>query len=333
LSRDDIIRSLIEVLVQGYPYFVLRCDIKSFYESIDTSPIRMSIAKHGSIIGAAKLYLDRFFATYCPTGFGLPRGIGLSANLAELSFREFDRNVCALDFVFRYFRFSDDILIVGRSTSRVLSVQAKLEVEALLPQGFKLNRSKSYCVPEDPQAAPSEFCFEYLGYQFKVHPPKRGKLRTVEVGIAPKKIKRIKSRLILSAINFQRDQNFSLLKLRLRYLAGNYRTLRAKAIYVKTSRHVKSGIYYNYSCCGQYDGLERKAPKLTELKSLDQYYKNFLNGKCGKHSEAMRRILTQDQRAELLRISFHAGYRSKFQLRLKSGELGEIRRAWRYAER
>ena len=111
--RDLIVQSVIATLSDATPMHVVRTDISSFYESIPLQPLRR-LLYNSALPRIARSYLRAYFDKFCPptaTDCGLPRGIGLSAVLAEFSMQDFDRKVCETTRVFKYFRFSDDIIL------------------------------------------------------------------------------------------------------------------------------------------------------------------------------------------------------------------------------
>ena len=100
-NRDAIVRGVIETLLDATPMRVLRRDLTSFYETIPTEPLKRRLLFDTAIPGTARHYLDSYFSTHCKTESGLPRGVGLSALLAELAMQNFDSAITRLPGVFR----------------------------------------------------------------------------------------------------------------------------------------------------------------------------------------------------------------------------------------
>lgn len=323
-NRDRIVRAVIEALTDSTPIYILRRDIASFYESIPTDRIRDRL-EHGAYLSpSVRHYIKAYFDTFC-TGAapGLPRGISLSAVLAEMAMDDFDKSVRSLGGVYRYFRYSDDIL--------VLSFQPPDSIEAalpsLLPPGMKFNDAKASrvdidCTNKSRKAIKN---FEYLGYKYGFSDLVRTKEpRVITVAVAERKLSRVKTRIFCAFKAYSRDGDFELLLDRLRFISGNFAVLRHGASAVKTSRQVKSGIYYNYKLCGTYAKGEHMSHSGFELKALDAFYYSLL-----KHAKEIGASLDPVQLRQLQDLSFFKGFALKFTWRFRTARVQEIKKVWR----
>ena len=333
-NRDAIIRGVIESLLDSTPITIIRRDISSFYETISTDPLReMVVYDTGSPLVVREL-LSLYFDNHCSSGRGLPRGVGLSAIFAEIAMKTFDQEVRKIDGVYRYYRFSDDIIVFSFSDAAAVS-QA---LEQALPDGMSFNRRKhsDTSMPAISKSGPNmNHSFEYLGYKFSVEAPKSPNTsRVVNVSISESKLKRMKSRVILTLKAFQRRNNFYLLRDRLRFISGNYEVRRSGHSLSKGKTHVRSGLFYNYRQCGRYyfsGTLRVEQHPAKELKEIDGFFRALLRSPKSKFASSLASVLTSEQRSELERISFAAGYLNKMTIRLTPVRVSEVKGAWHHA--
>lgn len=327
-NRDRIVKSVIESMSDSIPFYVVRRDFSSFYESIPTSHIRDRILYDTAIPRQLRHHLRVFFSTHCPNeSYGLPRGVGLSTVLVELAMQEFDAHIRATAGVYRYFRYSDDVLIFTfKEPGRLIS-----ELNDRLSGDLKFNRKKSdekSFNPEDAKGSVEHF--DYLGYRFTA-PTGAGtdKARTVDVSISPSKIDRLKTRIILSLKDFRVTGNSSLLLRRMRYISGNHKVSRTPGFYHSDSKHVRMGIYFNYKYCGKYVKRSHEETDRTELKALDGFFHSICFGGGSTYSAALQAQMLPLHHAALKRISFSKGYSRRVSARVAAGTIRQMKAAWR----
>jgi hypothetical protein len=248
-DRNDIICNLICTLEECFPYVIIKLDIKDFYESIDTKIIINKIYQDPIISRQTYKLIDSFFRFFENRGIkGLPRGMSISATLAEYFMRNYDNKIKYDERIFYYSRFVDDMIFVidSRYNKRLLIKDLK----NILPIGLKFNINKrdSFDIVKIPNRDPNENInsFDFLGYNFKVsnydknsNHNKKDNYRKVIVEISEKKVKRIKTRIIMSFIDYLCNNDYTLLYDRIKLLTGNYSLLdRRRGVIIKT------GIYF-----------------------------------------------------------------------------------------
>ena len=329
-SRDKIIRGIIETLLDSSPMFVIRRDISSFYETIPVAPIRDALIYDISTPVLIRDYIRNFFEVHCPTQkpSGLPRGVGLSALFAELAMKEFDQKVRTMPGVFKYYRFSDDIVIFSTSYDAGLGNQ----IEAALPRGMTFNPVKCFERYYQGRSESAELDpLEYLGYVFHTtQSTKRDVSRIVRVGISERKINRLKTRVILSLRNFETRPcpDYRLLRDRCRFITSNYKVRRHGTDVQKDATHVYSGIYYNYKMCGVYQvkggRLVAEDYDAAELKGLDGFYHSILK----KRARQGALMYGPQAISELRSFSFHRGYTHRIKVRFTPERIAIMKRAW-----
>ena len=329
MNRDEIVLGVIRALNDAGPMYIIRRDISSFYETIPIQPIKERLSLDTSISKIAREFLKQFFEHYCPKDVGVPRGLAISATLAELSLQEFDHAVQRLPGVYRYFRFSDDILLFCfKSPNETMAA-----MEDALPPGMQFNKLKSSILAITNLSKNAiAVNFEYLGYKFSFSDAAKGdKPKNVTVSISQRKISKLKSRIILSLKRYAKDKDYALLRDRIRFLSGNYRVRRFGISAVKTTSHIKSGIYYSYRQCGTYAAHRIESHDCRELKELDGFYFSLIKSTKSQFFWLLKARLTAQQYNELLAISFFQGFNKRMTGRFAPHSVRDIKAAWKNA--
>jgi len=324
-NRLSIVRSFKLLLEEGVDYQIAKFDLESFYESIDVSMLFEKLRQDRGFSRSSLKLLRKFLERIAALGVvGLPRGLAISATLAEYVMRDFDKVVSKKQSVFFYSRFVDDIIIV----TKINTAEDQLIDELLseLPSGLELNKKKTQICTlsetvlknsEDSQVIES---ISYLGFSFSIHKRKRDKdnevRRQVLCDIAQSKQNKIKTRIVLSLLQFCRDKNFSNLHDRLKLLSGNY------SIY-DHGRKVKrkAGIYFNYKLV---DGHNSQA-----LQEIDFFLKKILLSRDGKISSQVNRLLSKKERRQLLKIGFQNGFNKRAFYNFSGKRITELMNCWK----
>lgn len=326
-SRDSIVAKLKNLVSESVQYRIYRLDIKSFYESFNAGLVMNDVNAIKGLSPQTKEYLKDILDVFITSGGrGLPRGLALSATLSEISMASFDRTIASTPGVFFYCRYVDDIIII---TSGVKNVKQFLKtVAASLPSGLTLNQKKQYiCKANDaspfrptPQAPnnPKRFTFEYLGYNFDIHDPSmKNEPRKVVLDIARSKVNKIKSRITLAYLDFCKNQDFSLLEMRIKFLTSNFSIS-------DTNRggYRLTGIYHNY---------HRIDPsKSAALDQLDEYLRRATTSSYGKVFNDFYCKTTASQRRRLLTFSFKRGFIDRVYLHFNRHQFKTIGECWEY---
>ena len=325
-NRDRIVAGVVEGMADATPFTIIRRDITSFYESIDAGALRRRLVYNTSLPRAVRHYLTLYFDTLCPAGLGLPRGIGLTSVLAEMAMAEFDQQVRSLPGVYRYFRYSDDIVIFAYENVSLI----ESALLSLLSSGMKFNSKKSATVDFTTKGDGVEKTLEYLGYRLSTCDGTGGKEpRTIEVTISSAKIKRLQSRIILSLKAFRKDKDGGLLVDRLRMLSSNFQINRHGISAWLRGKRVRSGVYYNYRRCGTYKKLVFTEAVPGVLADLDNFTHGLLKGRHSEFRKLLAAHLTPVHRSQLSRISFRLGFASRRLIRIPYARLAVVKGAWR----
>lgn len=317
-NRSEIIEQVICLMREIIPFFVIKLDIKSFYESIYRRELISRITEDSSLSYRSRQHLNLLLGTrkYFNQR-GLPRGLGVSATLAELYMKDFDAKVSNLPGIYFYSRYVDDIIIFCYKESDEIIDSAS---EAL-PPGLVFNPHKTAqfefdkkgkCISKHPDRQ-----FNYLGYNFNFDrvPPKSGS--SVEVRIAPNKIDKLKNRVMLSIFRYLADGNYFLLKDRLRFLTGNCQMKSDSS-----NGKLLSGIYYNYHLIDP--------ESVSDLKTLTTFVAKAIYSRKGSFGARLNSRLSLAQKQELTKYCFKTGFTEKIMCKFSPNRLKEIKQCWAY---
>lgn len=307
-SRDFIISTTSKLLGESIPYRVYRLDIKSFFESIDHEFLKHEI----NTLNATALTKRN---TFCLldyykniNGTGVPRGIGISSTLAEITLSRFDAKIFGQDNVYYYIRYVDDILIITNGNEDKGNFLSWIELQ--LPPKLMLNKAahkfEIHDLLQAPKLADTDDqllgSITYLGYVMKIYNPKKtssqkSATRKIVLDIADSKVSKIKTRIVRAFLTYARDNNFLNLKDRLRLLTSNY------SMYdINSGRKKFAGIYYNYPLISENS---------KSISNLDAFMKNAILSKKGRIFSATYSLTTSKQKSDLLQFTFKMGFDQK----------------------
>jgi len=303
-NKDRIIPQLKSLLKDPFPKYIIRTDIKSFYESIDQGKLEKKLYDSPSLSFTSKRMIKRILKSYWELPSkpkGIPRGIGVSPYLAELYLKEFDVSVGVMPDLIYYARYVDDIILVfsPSPTSNTIQYLAKME-EYIGELGLSLNtKTKEIDATESTSEA-----FDYLGYRFKFNNNK------AQLYIRVKKINLYKKKLDLIFDDYVSKQHKNpvkyrkLLIRRIRFLTGNVKLLNSK-------KSVLVGIYYSH----------RHLDNTNFLGALDGYLLRNIHTK----------ITNPQLKNRLLKIKFSEGFNKRIFRKFTTKQLSEITEVWKDA--
>ena len=304
-NRHHILCQLREILGDGFPKYIIRTDITSFYESIPRKLLLRKLETDQLLTIASKRLIRRLLIEYgqlTETDIGLPRGIGVSAYLAELYMREFDRSVREYPGVVYYARYVDDIVVVfcpppNQGTSGIRRIIAT----ALKSLSLERNRRKT-CILDLRRH--SQGTIEYLGYKFKIE-----RKKAVVLTMTQRKIDRYKKRIDLVFEAYNKESKRSEKKARI-WLEKRIRFLTSNTRLVNNKKNVVSGVYFSNSL-------------LTDLSDFQ---------KLDEPLAARISVLQSDRlKRRLLSYSFRRGYEERKYYKFSARDLSMIVKVWKDA--
>ncbi len=304
-NRHDLACRIRDTVGSGFPYEIVRTDISDFYESVDREKLYAKLDQDQLLSSSSKRFIRQIFTSYkalSGSSKGIPRGVGISAYLAELFLRPVDRAVGELPGIVMYCRYVDDIVAVfarppagdalGPYKSRVL--------EILNDNRLIHNASKTSEFDLGDKGGPKSF--EYLGYSFTAT------LRTLEIAPSDAKVEKLRQRLEAVFLEYRRAaptrqrQAFREIVARVKFLTGNMRLKNSKS-------NATTGIYYT-------------SPLVTDLRkygTLDSLLKKKIST-----------IKRPSLRSSLARYSFMSGFVERRFHNFSSRELQTIVKAWQH---
>lgn len=304
-NRNLIVKQMVTLLIDGSHKWIIRLDIRNFYESIERSLLMERFQEDGRLNYQSISLLKNLFANpSISEKKGLPRGLSISSVMSELYMKYFDLEVRRMEGVFYYARFVDDIIIF--CSSKISQENIWVKIPKLLSNiGLQLNESKSYKWDNQQKI----LNLTYLGYTFF---PKEKNI--IEITIADKKVNIIKTRITKSFVRFAKDGDFDKLKNRIKFLTGNF------TIYnPSTLLPIRIGIYFNYNMI----------TSKTSLYELDKYYQRLLHCRTGRLGTRLRIQMTVIQQKELSKYSFVFGFERHVRHYFTSAMIADITNCWR----
>lgn len=316
-SRYAILSELLNLLEDNFPKYVIRTDIKSFYESIPQKKLLDKINNDYLLSIKTKKFISQIFTSYNnltgqtnpETAKGVPRGVGISAYLSELFMRSIDNKIRELDDLVYYARYVDDIIAIFIPKSKNIdSIQlrdykTKL-TDLITSEGLALNIKKTdeYNLLEgifnlrfndnQPNYVPKTI--QYLGYEIGsiIRYKNNGKVdkQDLTTRLSENKINKYFDKIKLSFQHFEKKKKhnrknaFKLLSARINYLTSNTKLRNNKD-------KVFVGIYYSNPFLNSDTSLEKLQ---TRLKwNID------------------RAGFTTDEKQIMLKYSFIDGFKKK----------------------
>lgn len=318
IDRNRIIPQIKVLLAETGEFWLQKLDIQKFFESIDRGEILRAVCDDPRLSYESKRLLEKLFATSdVNKEAGLPRGISLSSTLSELYMQKFDGACRALDSCYFYARYVDDIVLLFHEKPKApLDSLAKQ-----LPAGLVFNLEKCSFLHR-PAKGPVLMsngmqAVTYLGYEFNYVSRNPNKPSELQVGIALKKIKKIKTRIMLALFDFCKSHDYELLKRRLKFIASNYRIGQET-----NSGNLYAGIHYNHSLIDE--------ARLQDLQLIDGFVRKAVFSKSGSLGKKLHPLLTMEQRRELCGLSLLHGHQKKVVRPFEPTEFYQIKSVWNY---
>jgi hypothetical protein len=303
-NRYNIICQLRSLMKDSFPKYIIRTDIKKFYESISRNSLLNKINKEHLLAMTSKKIIQQVLMSYkdlSHNDIGIPRGIGISAYLSEIYMRDFDKKIRSHPEIIFYARYVDDMVIVfspklNSNTTNFLS-QIMSEAEKL-DLTLNSNKTKTLDLRNLDLKNPQKDDLDYLGYRFC-------KDKTIQMGT--EKIEKYKIKIertfnaYIKGCKTKEKVARKILVKRLKFLTGNTKLINNK-------KHVLVGIYFSNSLITNTDCLDH----------LDEYLsKKISNISCDRLKE------------RLTKMSFKEGFLQKRFTKFSTTELSKIVEVWK----
>lgn len=303
-NRHDLVCQVRDMLSSSFPFELVRTDISSFYESIDRKRLVEKLDRDQLLSPASKKYIKQVLDSYgniVGTATGVPRGVGISAYLAELYLRPVDKAIRAIPGTVLYCRFVDDIVAVFARPPAGKSLGSyKDRIIAIFgDNALTHNAAKTF---EVALADPVPKDFEYLGYSFSL---KGGKL---EIGPSTAKDAKYRTRMKAAFDAYWQERPISP-RIAYRELVGRIKFLTGNTRLSNSKSQAATGIYFNN-------------PVATDLSSFDQ-----LDKELKVFIDTLKSTSLQKQ---LKKLKFTTGFVQRRYHNFSTRELQIIVRAWKH---
>lgn len=294
-DRNEIIHQVKNLLDNSFPKYVLRTDIKSFFESIPHDRLLEKIKKNPILNPQSKKIINKILREYkSKTNLdkGVPRGIGISAYLSELYMRDIDNKIKQLPNVTYYTRYVDDIIIIFTPNTKYDNLNYMDKIKNIISdESLEINETKTKEF-DLVTAQPTTNEFDFLGYEIKFYNTKK----PIEVDLTEKKINKYKAKIDKSFELYNSESKYDekkarkLLVKRLRYLTENTRLLNVK-------KEILIGIYFS----------NIMITKTNSLNELDEYLEQKINTLLAPYP-ALVHINIDRLKDRLKKFSFENGF-------------------------
>lgn len=320
-SRMEIVRRLKLFCEEGMPFTIAKMDIKNFYPSIDQDILSGQLKRRLVTAPSTRAVLGSLI-NQCKSNSlsGLPPGLAISAELSEFYMQDFDRNMRETLEAHYFARYVDDIILILPELDSARTLKKK--IESALPNGLRLNftKSKVFVFGGAKANTPSaEHSFDYLGFRFTIYQTnkKRPCFRVVELDIAASKVKKNKTRVVRSFLQYLSDGNFEDLRDRVRILTCGYQFFDERQ-----QKKRSAGLQHTYSL------IDSDAPALAEL---DKFFEGMVLCKSGPIGGRLALSLDNREKKELLKHSFFTGVANRVHFRFSADRLAHLMECWKYA--
>lgn len=310
-NREVIVRQIEVLMGEKVPYWIFRSDISKFYESIDRNRLFDKLRDDGVLSSWSIKLIQEIFSHLDSINYrGLPKGIAISAILSELYLRQFDRFAKRFEGAYYYARFVDDFILFFASKEYLRAFEGQLSSESrAVLRGLSLNEKKTITRSREDLMLEGK-SIDFLGYNFGLCPS----CNSVVVKISLSKLKKIKSKLALSFLNYYQYGDFLLLVNRIKFLTGNFHLRRNRE-----GTSLRAGIYYNYQNINDFTGLIE----------LDQVLRYLTHARKLRISSNSRFRLSGAQVGTLSKYSFAHGYKLRVLHMFSFQELSKITSVWK----
>jgi len=306
-NRYEIVSQVKNLLKDGFPKYVLKTDIDDFYESIPHERLLNKINDDNLLTPFSRKILRQIIRKYTRlsgSNKGIPRGICVSAYLAELFMRDVDNEIVSMGEISYYARYVDDIIIIFTSKLNAHHIDYLEEIKNIIEDKFylKLNDQKTNTFDLLDLKQRHSCTMEYLGYKIIFG---TGEIQTK---LTDKKIKKYMHRIDLAFDNYLNLSKFDekearkLLVKRLRFLTGNTRLKNNK-------KNILVGIYYS-NC---------QLTEKEDLIRLDDYLRTKI--------DSLIKIIKLQRR--LRKYNFKNGFEAKRFSPFKTHEFQKIMKIWK----
>lgn len=296
-NRHLIMANIKLLLKTKRPYYIIRTDVSSFFESISQERLLHSIMDNTLLSYKSKVFVKAILNQYeeekknltdeeyegMKEGYGVPRGIGISSLLSEIYMRDLDSTIRKRPEVIFYVRYVDDIFISLAQLPHDKTIEGyyndlENEFKKFDLSLKKFTDEKCFVYYSEKQKFQLRE-FTYLGYKLSDKKKSKGTDKSDQTfffHLSTNKHSRIKQRIDNAFKHFDLTNKYNLHQARkdlvdsLKLILGNVKLHKSKS-------GIKTGLYFNS------DLLDEDVDDLYQLntylygKKVNLYEKLFSN--------------------------------------------------------
>lgn len=342
-NRHLIMTNIKLLLKTKRPFYIIRTDVSSFFESIPQEQLKHIVMDNTLLSYKSKVFVTAILKEYeaakvkladdesggMKEGCGVPRGIGISSLLSEIYMRDLDSSIKKRPEVIFYVRYVDDIFMLLADLPQgkdIKSYYGDLEND-FKKKGLDLQSladdkcSMIDCTKRNDTA----FNVTYLGYRLnifgKMSEPEdkkdkpKWKYTDVIFSMSDNKKKRIKTRIDNAFKHFDATNKYDIHQARkdlvdsLKLITGNVRLHKSKS-------GIKTGLYYNSDLLDDAKDLEELNTFLYSKKV--NLHKNLF------HTEKEKNAYLTALYSRIRKFNFVTAWNTRKMYDLKDSRMKEI---------
>ncbi len=163
-DRNLIVSRVQNLLKDNFPYVIIRTDIADFFESVDQTRLVDKLVQDQLLSTNSIRLIKQVLCDYSKLSGshdkGIPRGLGISSDLAELFLKVIDQGIQEMEGVVFYARYVDDIFVLVSPSKASNTSEFKPRITCMMRQhGLELNEGKTCQFNRDQYQKK----FDYLG--------------------------------------------------------------------------------------------------------------------------------------------------------------------------
>lgn len=325
-NKHQIMSNVKLLLNTTTPFYLIRTDITSFFESIPQQALLDKINANnlvnnktkGMIKGILSEYNKQKDPTKIKAACGIPRGIGISSYLSEIYMHDIDQHIRNRGNVIFYARYVDDILIILAGLPNNQSIYEYYKELRKLFQNYGLEIKKNDSAEDKCKLinfydSSSKQQFTYLGYKITISKPKNE--INAEFGMSDKKVEKIKHKIDAAFAHFEHMSAIDIKQAKrdlldsINLISGNYRLIKSK-------ERVKAGLFFGNDLLTDLSDLDNLTLYLS-AKSVMPHI-NVLKGS----NDRIKYINSIEKKIE--KVDFNQRWRDHVMFKFNSQRLAEI---------
>ena len=344
-NRHLIMTNIKLLLKTRRPFYIIRTDVSSFFESIPQEQLKHIVMDNTLLSHKSKVFVDAILKEYeaekatltddesygLKEGCGVPRGIGISSLLSEIYMRDFDNSIKKCPEVIFYVRYVDDIFMILAELPQGKNIEKYYGslVEKFKERGLELKplADDKCSIIDCTKREDTKFEATYLGYKMtiwgKMSEPEdkkdkpKWKYTDVVFSMSDTKKERITTRIDNTFKHFNAINKYDLHQARkdlvdsLKLITGNVRLHKSKS-------GIKTGLYYNSDLLDDTDDLKALNTYLYSKKV--NLYKNLF------HTEDEKNAYLTSLYNRINKFDFVTAWNTRKMYNLKDGRMKEIMR-------